>query len=104
MGCEMVYIPELGGYVPLHNEDLETVKNGIYVAGDVSGIEEASTARVEGKIAGADAAIKLGIAMKKAEKIKGKAHIELELLRESPFSARVKNGKQKVWTLMEVYE
>ena len=59
-GCKMVYEPVLGGYVPAHNIDQETSIPGVYVAGDVSGIEEASTAIIEGRIAGLSIAHSLG--------------------------------------------
>ncbi|HOL66584.1 MAG TPA: NAD(P)/FAD-dependent oxidoreductase [bacterium] len=50
-GCRFGYFPLLGGFVPLHGANLETTLPGIYVAGDISGIEEASTAMEEGKLA-----------------------------------------------------
>ena len=49
--CKMVYIPSLGGNVPAHDLNQKTSIPGIYVAGDVSGIEEASTAIIEGRVA-----------------------------------------------------
>jgi sarcosine oxidase subunit alpha len=58
--CLMKYIPQLGGYVPIRDEHMETTSHGIYVAGDASGVEEASSAMVEGKIAGLSAAESLG--------------------------------------------
>ena len=51
-GCKMVYIPALGGYIPAHDLDQQTSIPQVYIAGDVSGIEEASTAIIEGRIAG----------------------------------------------------
>jgi thioredoxin reductase len=59
-GCEMAYSPVLGGNVPTHNLNQETSIKGIYVAGDASGIEEASTAMIEGRIAGLAIAFSLG--------------------------------------------
>ncbi|UCE51533.1 MAG: FAD-dependent oxidoreductase [Desulfobacterales bacterium] len=59
-GCKTVYVPVLGGRVPAHDLDQETSIKGIYVAGDVSGIEEASTAIIEGRIAGLAIAHSLG--------------------------------------------
>jgi pyruvate/2-oxoglutarate dehydrogenase complex dihydrolipoamide dehydrogenase (E3) component len=59
-GCKMVYTPGLGGFVPAHDENQETTSRGIYVAGDASGIEEASTAIIEGRMAGLAAANSLG--------------------------------------------
>jgi NADPH-dependent 2,4-dienoyl-CoA reductase/sulfur reductase-like enzyme len=59
-GCHFEYIKELGGHVPIHNEKMETSVPGLYIAGDVAGIEEASTAMEEGRLAGLAAAESLG--------------------------------------------
>lgn len=59
-GCSMVHEPGLGGLVPAHDINQETTVKGIYVAGDSSGIEEASTAIIEGRIAGIAIANALG--------------------------------------------
>lgn len=59
-GCEMEDDPRKGGYVPQVNEFGETSVPGIFAAGDVSGIEEASSAMIEGRIAGVAAACRLG--------------------------------------------
>ncbi|TYQ17953.1 UNVERIFIED_CONTAM: thioredoxin reductase [Acetivibrio alkalicellulosi] len=54
-GCKTLDDPKKGGIVPLCNEYGETSISGIYAAGDVAGIEEASSAMIQGKIAGAAA-------------------------------------------------
>lgn len=59
-GCEMAENPAKGGYVPICDRYGETSIPGIFVAGDVSGIEEASSAMIEGRIAGVAAAYHLG--------------------------------------------
>jgi len=59
-GCEFIYLKELGGHVPVHSEKMETSVPGLYVAGDVAGIEEASSAMEEGRLAGLAAAEALG--------------------------------------------
>jgi len=51
-GCKTAFVPALGGRLPAHDENQKTSIKDIYVAGDVSGIEEASTAVIEGRIAG----------------------------------------------------
>ncbi len=51
-GATISFINEAGGWIALHNEYMETTKEGIYVAGDLANIEEASTAMIEGRIAG----------------------------------------------------
>lgn len=50
-GCKMKDTP--GGYIPECNEWGAASVDGIYAAGDVAGIEEASSAMIEGRISGA---------------------------------------------------
>ncbi|OQY10562.1 MAG: hypothetical protein B6I29_00985 [Marinitoga sp. 4572_148] len=50
--CEMKYIPELGGYVPVRDENMKTSVENIFVAGDSAGIEEATAAMLEGELSG----------------------------------------------------
>ena len=59
-GCKIAHVPGLGGRVPAHDLNQETSVRGIYVAGDAAGIEEASTAIIEGRIAGLAIARSLG--------------------------------------------
>ncbi|MBQ3784122.1 MAG: FAD-dependent oxidoreductase [Lachnospiraceae bacterium] len=47
--CDMALIPAKGGNVALLNEYGETSVKGIYCAGDVAGIEEASSAMIQGR-------------------------------------------------------
>ena len=59
-GCVFMYIPEMGGYVPVHDENMETTVSGVYIAGDSAGIEEAATAMVDGGLTGLAVAEALG--------------------------------------------
>ena len=59
-GCKMEDNPKRGGQVPVCDEYGRTSLPGVFVAGDVSGIEEASSAMIEGKMAGIAAAEYLG--------------------------------------------
>jgi NADPH-dependent 2,4-dienoyl-CoA reductase/sulfur reductase-like enzyme len=59
-GCDMEDNPQKSGYVPVVDPRGETSVPGIFAAGDVSGIEEASSAMIEGRIAGLAAARRLG--------------------------------------------
>lgn len=52
IGCPFQYIEELGGHVPVHNEQMETPLEGLFVAGNITGIESAKVARAQGKLAG----------------------------------------------------
>lgn len=51
-GCPFAYIPALGGHVPLHNEHMQTPVSGLYVAGNITGIESAKVAIAQGTVAG----------------------------------------------------
>ncbi|CAM4377832.1 sarcosine oxidase subunit alpha [Bacillus manliponensis] len=51
-GCPFRYIPELGGHVPLHSEAMETPLHGLFVAGNITGIESGKIAMMQGTTAG----------------------------------------------------
>ncbi len=94
-GCELSYLPSIGGFVPLHNEDMETTVPGVYIAGDVSGIEEASTAIEEGRLTGVAVAESLGFISKKmAKERKIEIWSNLAELRSGPFGEEKRIAKE----------
>ncbi|MGZ7441354.1 NAD(P)/FAD-dependent oxidoreductase [Paenibacillus sp. TH7-28] len=52
-GCPFMHVPELGGHIPLHNEQLQTPVAGLYIAGNITGIESALVAMAQGRLAAA---------------------------------------------------
>ncbi|MFS0906221.1 NAD(P)/FAD-dependent oxidoreductase [Priestia aryabhattai] len=52
VGCPFQYIPELGGHVPHHSETMETPLEGLFVAGNITGIESGKIAMAQGTTAG----------------------------------------------------
>jgi len=94
-GCQMEYIPELCGYVSLRDDNMKTTKDKIYIAGDVAGIEEASSAMLEGQIAGLNAAVSLGYKCDNYKKQDEKLKAELKELRDNPLSEKIKIGIEK---------
>ncbi|HDS59446.1 MAG TPA: sarcosine oxidase subunit alpha, partial [Thermoplasmatales archaeon] len=94
-GVHRAYIPEAGGHVAIHDQVMETSISGIFVAGDTSGIEEASTAMVEGKIAGLGAAIHLGLAEDGRDALIS-YQSTLQAMREGPFGAKARAAKEKI--------
>jgi len=85
-GCVLEYVPELGGFLPVHDDNMETTIEGIYVAGDAAGIEEASTAMEEGRLAGVDMSQKLGyLSEEKASARKRDVEASMASLRHGPF-------------------
>jgi sarcosine oxidase subunit alpha len=97
-GCRIDYLPELGGNIPYHDLNMQTSKPNIFVCGDLACIEEASTAMLEGKIAGARAFESLHGKKTEAEEIARNAHKELRIIRTSPFEERIVFGKKKLTT------
>lgn len=59
-GCPLVALPELGGLVPLHGQDLRTPVDGLFVAGNITGIEGAKVAMAQGNLAAVSIVHSLG--------------------------------------------
>jgi NADPH-dependent 2,4-dienoyl-CoA reductase/sulfur reductase-like enzyme len=60
LGCDHAYDGRKGGWVPVHDDSMETSVSGVYVAGEVAGIGGAHVAMAEGTLAGLSAARMLG--------------------------------------------
>ena len=94
---ELVFNGPFGGWVPTHNEKMETTCPGIYVAGDTTGVEEANTALEEGKVAGVSAAEALGaITADEANKQRAEIWGRLDGLRMGPFGEKRAIAKKEV--------
>ena len=59
--CEFAYAEELGGHVPLHSPEMETTQRGIFVAGNITGIEGAKIAMAQGELVGTVISERLGL-------------------------------------------
>lgn len=103
-GCPFHYIEELGGFIPLHNERMETNLEGLYVAGNITGIEGAKIAMAQGKVAALSIANKLGAltspdelneAMKYVETTRDQSHIQ--------FHPEVRAGRKKMKNIWAEY-
>ena len=95
--CRLTFNGPFGGFIPLHNDKMETSKKGVYVAGDATGVEEANTALEEGRIAGISAVESLGlIEPKEAEKMRIEIWKRLEALRMGPFGERRQIEKNNI--------
>ena len=93
-GCQMEDNPAKAGFVPVVDESGETSVPGIYAAGDVSGIEEASSAMIEGRIAGIAAAARLGfVTQEEAKRDCKKQEEALSGLRQGMFAPGMRGKK-----------
>lgn len=90
------YIPELGGYVPVVDHHHETSVKGIFVCGDAVGIEEASSAMMEGYLTGLYIAEHLGSKHPKAYELKTLYETQLSMLRDGPFGTKTRIGLEKM--------
>lgn len=99
-GCKMEDNPRRGGQVPICDACGRTSIPGIFVAGDVSGIEEASSAMIEGRMAGITAAEYLGFIEEKERKEQmDTLELALNGLRQGMFAP--KNRGKKIETTEE---
>lgn len=96
-GCQLTFIPRLGGLLPVHDHNMETTVTGIYAAGDLTGVEEASSAMEEGRLAGIAAAEAIGC-IDAAAAVKRKATVwdRLHMLRSGGFGSYRRQMKDAV--------
>ena len=96
-GAKHGYILELGGFMPLHDDNMETDIPGVYVAGDTAGVEEANTALDEGRLAGVAMAESLGfLTAEQAACAKGEIMDRLRSLRLGPFGEKRQAAKERI--------
>ena len=96
-GVRFEYYPALGGHVPLHDSTMQTTLPGVYVAGDVSGIEEASSAMEEGRLAGIAVSLALGkVDPQAGAKDLAEAGRRLRALRLGPYGDDRHEAKEKI--------
>ena len=59
-GCDIRYVHDVGGHVPVLDGDLQTTVPGVFVAGEAGGVAGSAVALDEGRLAGLAAAHHLG--------------------------------------------
>jgi thioredoxin reductase len=103
-GCKTKFDPILGGWAPVHDGNMESSCSGIYVVGDITGVEEANTALEEGRLAGVAIAESLGkITTAEADEQKNEIWGRLDGLRSGPHGeARRLAKKRQLESYMEL--
>jgi sarcosine oxidase subunit alpha len=96
IGTEMKYVSYLGGLVPLIDKNHETSIENVFVAGDVCGVEEASSAIVEGYLTGLVVAKKLGKIHPNYDELYLDFKAQLHNLRSGPFGEKLRLGLEEI--------
>ena len=96
INAEMKYVSYLGGLVPLIDKNHETSIENVFVAGDVCGVEEASSAIVEGYLTGLVVAKKLGRIHPNYDKLYLDFKAQLHNLRSGPFGEKLRLGLEEI--------
>lgn len=103
-GCPFQFIPELEGHIPVHSEWMETPLQGLFVAGNITGIESGKIAMAQGTVAGLSIAKQSG---------KGVGSIDLQLQKSAQtvhsmrqhtaiqFNPKIDIGRQKMKEIWE---
>lgn len=96
-GCTFAWQQRLGGHVPVHDGNMRTSIPWLYVAGDITGVEEASTAMEEGRLAGLAAVETLGISnSSEVAAAKEEVRQRLAVLRAGPFGEYRRSAKESI--------
>ena len=96
-GCRTYFVPELGGHMPLHDEFMRSSMETVYVVGDIAGVEEASTAMEEGRLAGIHAAWAMGYMDQDEMKSRSaETRRRLRALRQGTFGEKRFAAKERV--------
>ena len=71
VGCRHRYEPDLGGWIPVRTEAMETSVPGVFAVGDGAGVAGSAMAMLEGRIAGISVAQDLGyLSYEEADRLK----------------------------------
>nr|WP_263325172.1 FAD-dependent oxidoreductase [Neobacillus sp. Marseille-Q6967] len=103
-GCPFNYVPELGGHVPCHSETMETPLEGLFVAGNITGIESGKIAMAQGSIAGIAIAKHSGIVSGTINQQLQQAVQQVRSVREHAaiqFNPEIDKGRSKMKEIWE---
>ncbi len=98
-GCDMAFVPQLGGQVPVLNANLETTCPNFYVAGNAGGVEGAQVALAYGRLVGCLVASKLGrLDADAGSLIDSKRSAVVEARNDAPirFNPEIETGRSRV--------
>jgi sarcosine oxidase, subunit alpha len=101
-GCKFVHLEGLSGLVPLHNREMQTNIENLFVAGNITGIEGAKVATAQGSLAGQSICKKINIgeisvkdielSIKKVENVRASSDIQFH-----PKIVEARNQLERLW-------
>lgn len=106
-GCPFEYIPALGGHVPIHSEAMETPLQGLFVAGNITGIESGKIAMAQGTVAGLSIANKVEKESKTITKKLNQALQQVQTVRQTSsiqFNPEINSGRNKMNNLWAAFD
>lgn len=97
-GCDLAFVAELGGYMPVHGPFGQTTVPGVYVAGNATGVESAPVAIEQGALTGQAIALLLrGRGEDEVWAITGEARSRISAARRQAslqFRPGIQNGRE----------
>lgn len=90
------FVSELGGFVPVIDQHHQCSVSGIFACGDAVGIEEASSAMMEGYLTGLYVCNYFDKKHPEHHQLIEKYEHELDMLRNGPFGVKTKIGLEKL--------
>ncbi|CAM4319013.1 FAD-dependent oxidoreductase [Paenibacillus alkaliterrae] len=103
-GCPFIYTPELGGHLPLHSERMKTPVEGLYVAGNITGVESALVAMAQGQLAATSICSDAGIFGHNGESKVAAAIEEVHRVRASAliqFHPGIPEARRKIYRMWQ---
>ncbi|MHC0038474.1 NAD(P)/FAD-dependent oxidoreductase [Pseudoneobacillus sp. C159] len=103
-GCPFQLLPELGGHVPHHSETMETPITGLFVAGNITGIESGKIAMAQGTVAGLSIVKHAGVGRERIDKELLQAVDHVRVVRKQAliqFNPDIETGRRKMYKLWE---
>lgn len=98
-GCPFDFISELGGHVPHHSSTMETPLKGLFVAGNITGIESGKIALAQGHIAGLSIVKHAGKGVSIIDQQLRQALQDIHYIRQNAvvqFNAEIDKGRNKM--------
>lgn len=96
VGARVGYLPALGGWLPLHDDNMCTTLPWLYVSGDAAGVEEVSAAMLCGRLAAVDIARRLGRSDAETKALESRLRESLLLSRSGPYGEPRAQAHQQV--------